>query len=134
MSANTDYVYKQVTTNNFSGTFGSTWDINVSQAVVDDALLDYGVATEADMTDSTKKSLLLQYFTWVRIRDMLLLNPTSYSADGESFSFNKDALDNRVAQARAKASQFLSNNQLKIGRVSFPDDPYSISGQIQHDA
>jgi hypothetical protein len=134
MSDNTDFVYKIVTTSNLSGTFGNTWDSNVSQVVVDDALLDYGVVSEADMTDTTKKKALLKYFTWVKIRDMLLLTPSSYSADGESFSFNKDALDKRVAQAKAEAGKYLSNNQIQVGRISFPDDPYSINGQIQHNA
>ncbi len=132
MTANTDYVYKQVTTNNLSGTFGNTWDVNISQAVVDDALLEYGVATEADMTDAKKLALLLKYFTWVRVRDMLILNPTSYSADGESFSFNKDSLDKRVAIAKADASQYLSASQIKTGQISWPDDPYTIQGQISH--
>lgn len=134
MTTNTDYVYLQVTTSNLSGTFGNTWDATVSQVVVDDALLDYGVATEADMTDSKKKAALLKYFTWVKIRDMLLLNPSSYSADGESFSFDEGALDKRVAMARAEASKYLSNSQIQMGRISFPDDPYSINGQIQHNA
>lgn len=134
MSSNTDYIYNIVVTNNLSGTFGNVWDTNVSQAVVDDALLDYGVETEAEMTDTTKKKLLFRYFTWVRIRDMLLLVPSSYSADGESFSYNKDALDKRVAQAKVDAAPYLSSGLIEIGRITYPDDPYSITGQIEHDA
>jgi hypothetical protein len=132
MSANTDYVYNTITTSNLSGTFGNTWDSNVSQSVVDNALLEYGVSTEAEMSNEKKKKTLLKYFTWVQVRDMLLVTPSSYSADGESFSFDKDVLDKRVTQAKAEAAPYLSSAQVQISRITFPDDPYTIHGQIQH--
>lgn len=134
MTANTDFIYSIVANSNLSGTFGNTWDTNVSQSVVDNALLDYGVNAEADMTDTKKKKTLFKYFTWLQIRDMLLNAPQSYSADGESFSFNKDLLDKRVAQAKAEAMPYLSVGQLQVNRVTYPDDPYSITGQLSHDA
>ena len=134
MSDNTNFVLNIVCTSNLSGTFGSAWDTNVSQTVVDNTLLEYGVSTEAEMVDEKKKKLLLQYFTWVQIRDMLLTSPQSYSADGESFSFNKDVVEKRVTQAKINAMPYLSVGAIQVGRISFPDDPYSIEGQVQHDS
>lgn len=134
MSDNTDFVLNIITTSNLSGTFGNTWDANVSQTVVENALLEYGVDTEAEMTDAKKKKLLLKYFTWLQVRDMLLVTPQSYSADGESFSFNKEVLEKRVAQAKMEAMPYLSAGAIRVGRIDYPDDPYSISGQVEHDA
>lgn len=134
MSDNTDFVYNIVATSNLSGTFGSAWDANVSQTVVDDALLDYGVDSEADMTDVTKKKALLKYFTWSKIVDMLIMSPVEYKTGGESLKFDRKSLEARLAREKVVAMRYLSSNQISQGRVSYPDDPYSIDGQVEHSA
>lgn len=130
MSDNTNFVQSVI--GGLSGTMGNIWDSNMSQLVVDDAVEAYGVSVEADATDSIKLHTLLRYFTWVRIRDELILEPSRYSADGESFDFLRDRLDKRVAEARTKASGYLPESQIEIGRLTFPDDPYSINGDVEH--
>lgn len=132
MSDNTNYV--QSVLGGLSGTFGNVWDTNMSQLVVDAALLDYGVDTEAEMTDTIKKKVLLNYETWVRVRDTLLLDPAVFKADGESFDFKVERLDKRVSEAKAKAMPYLPEGVIEQGRVSFVDDPYSIEGDVEHDA
>jgi hypothetical protein len=132
MTANTDFVQSVI--GGLSGTFGNAWDSNLSQLVVNDAVEAYGVSVEADATDVVKLHALLRYFTWVRVRDELLLDPNSYSADGESFNFSRERLDKRVQEAFAKASPYLPEGQIEQGRVTYPEDPYSIQGQIQHNA
>jgi hypothetical protein len=131
MSANTEFVQSVI--GGLSGTMGNIWDSNMSQLVVNDAVEAYGVA-EADATDSVKLHALLRYFTWVRVRDELLLDPSSYKTDGESFTFQKELLDRRAAEAKAKAIPYLPETQIQVGRITFPDDPYSIQGQIEHGA
>lgn len=132
MTTNTDFVWSVI--GGLSGTFGGAWSDVTCQLVVDDSVEAYGVTDEADATDGVKLHALLRYFTWSKVRDELLLDPSSYSADGESFSFMKDAVDKRVAEARAKASSYLSEAQIDQGRMTFPDDPYSIDGQVWHGA
>lgn len=131
MTANTDYVQSVI--GSLSGSMGNVWDANVSQLVVNDSIEAYGVTNEADATDSIKLHTLLRYFTWSRVRDAYLLSPSSYSADGESFNMG-DKLEKKEDEARAEALKYLPINQIQIGRVTYPDDPYSINGQIQHNA
>jgi hypothetical protein len=59
----TDHV--QAYLGGLSGTVG--WDINSLNLVVSDALLLYGVATEAEATDTTKAYALLDYSAARRI-------------------------------------------------------------------
>lgn len=132
MSDNTDFVWSVI--GGLSGTFGGAWSDVVCQLVVDDAVEAYGVTVEADATDSTKLHSLLRYFTWSKVRDELILDPSSYKTDGESFNFMKELLDKRVQEARARASSYLSEAQIDQGRLTYPDDPYSIDGQVEHDA
>jgi hypothetical protein len=132
MTTNTDFVQSVI--GGLSGTMGNIWDSNMSQLVVNDAVEAYGVTAEADATDSVKLHALLRYFTWVRVRDELLLDPSSYKTDGESFTFQKELLDKRVAEAWSKSSSYLPDAQIDQGIISYPDDPYSIDGQVWHDA
>src|SRR5688572_22094073 len=121
MSANTDFVLSVI--GGLSGTVGL--GATQLQFIVDDALEAYGVDTEAEMTDTSKKNSLLRYFTWVKVRDELLLDPSNYSADGENFGFKPERLDKRVQDAFAKALPYLSGGEIEQGRLTFPDDPYS---------
>jgi hypothetical protein len=130
MSANTDFVLSVI--GGLSGTVGL--DGTQLQYIVDDAVEAYGVSDEADATDDLKLHALLRYYTWLKVRDELLLDPSSYSADGESFGFKPERLDAKVNEALAKALPYLPNGQVGIGRMTFPDDPYSIDGQVKHDA
>lgn len=134
MSDNTIYVYNIVATSSLSGTFGSAWDENVSQSVVNDALLDYGVATEAEMSNEKKRKTLLKYYTWGKIVDMLIMSPVEYKTDGEGFKFDRKSLEARLARAKIDAMPYLSLHEITQGRMTFPDDPYSIDGQIEHNA
>jgi hypothetical protein len=131
MSDNTDFVLSVI--GGLSGTFGGAWSSVTSQVVVDDALESYGVSTEAEMTDTAKKKTLLRYFAWSKVRDELLLDPTSYRSDGESFDFKLERLDKRVQEAYVKASPYLPDGQIESGQLTFVDDPYSINGQVEHD-
>lgn len=131
MSANTDYVQSVI--GSLSGTMGNVWDANVSQLVVNDAIEAYGVSNESDATDATKLHSLLRYFVWSRVQEIYLLSPSSYAADGESFNMG-DKLEKKVSQARADARKYLPQGQIATSRISFPDDSYSIKGQVQHNA
>ena len=134
MTTNTNTDFVQSVIGGLSGTFGNAWDVNTSQLVVNDSVEAGGWSTEASVDDTIKLHALLRYFTWVRVRDELLLDPNSYSADGESFNFSRERLDKRVQETFAKASPYLPEGQIEQGRVTYPDDPYSIQGQIQHNA
>lgn len=130
MTANTDFVFSVI------GSLSGTVQMGVveAQLVVDDAIEVYGVSDEDDATDTVKLNALLRYFAWSKVRDELLLDPSAYKTDSESFQFAVERLDKRVAEARSKAAQYLPESQIDQGRLDYPDDPYSISGQIEHAA
>ena len=130
MSANTDFVLSVI--GGLSGTIGLA--ATQLQFIVNDAVEAYGVETEVEMTDTAKRNALLRYFTWVKVRDELILDPSAYKTDGESFQFAQERLDKRVQEAYRKASSYLSEGQIEQGVLTFPDDPYSIEGQTEHDA
>jgi hypothetical protein len=37
-----------------------------------------------------------------------------------------------VKEAKQEAIPYLAQYQIQVGQISFPDDPYSINGQIEH--
>jgi hypothetical protein len=130
MSANTDFCLSVI--GGLSGTVGLSAE--QLQFIVNDATEAYGVETEAEMTDTAKKNSLLRYFTWVRVRDELILDPSAYKTDGESFDFKSERLDRRVQEAYVKAYPYLSEGQIDQDRMDFIDDPYGINGQVEHNA
>ena len=37
-----------------------------------------------------------------------------------------------VKEAKREAQPYLVTGQIQVGRITFPDDPYSINGQMEH--
>lgn len=125
MTAFTDHVQGYL--GGLSGTVG--WDINSLNLVVSDALLLYGVSTEADATDTTKAYALLDYCAARRILREASMNH-DYSADGESFSLSQ--VPESVAkfllnEAWTVAFHYLPEGSTEVGSIDFGFDPYKRS-------
>ena len=130
MSFNT---YVQSYIGGLSGTVG--WDVNTINFVVTEALEAYGVSTEAEATDSVKAHALLRYKTVERIL-VDISGDFDYKADGESYSRSQffEQVRKMWSKVSIDALPYLGSGQIVLRRVTFPDDPYSIQGQIEHDA
>lgn len=59
-----------------------------------------------------------------------------YTADGESNRRSQmfDQVGKMAAEAKREALPYLPTAQIEQGRMVFPDDPYSIDGQVEHNA
>ena len=116
-----------------SGTFG--WDVNTINFIVTEAVEAYGVSTEAEATDSVKAHAILRFKTMERAV-LEFSDAVDYKADGESFSNSQlpEQLQKMYAKASQDAYPYIDSNKIEQGRMTFPDDPYSIEGQIEHDA
>lgn len=125
MTAFTDHVQGYVDT--LSGTLG--WDTHTLDLVVADALLLYGVSTEADATDLRKAYCLLDYSAARRILRGVAMNH-DYSADGESFSLNdvpKNVATYMFNEAWFNAFQYLPEGFSETGNIDAGFDPYKRS-------
>lgn len=116
-----------------SGTFG--WPTETIDFIVTEAIEAYGVSTEAEATDSVKAHAILRFKTMERAV-LEFSDAVDYKADGESFSNSQlpENLQKMYAKAFIDAYAYLPQGQIDQGRVAYPDDPYSIDGQIEHDA
>lgn len=131
MSDFTDYIQGYI--GGLSGTFG--WGQSTLDFINEEALEAYGVDTEAEATDTIKAHALLRYKA---VERMLVdaAGDIDYKADGESFSRSQlfEHLNKMQTKALAQAMPYLPEGQIDQGRITYPDDPYSISGQVEHDA
>jgi len=129
MSDFTDYIQGYI--GNMSGTLG--WGMDTLNFIADEALELYGVATEAEADDVKKAHVLLRYKTMERIL-IDFSGDVNYRADGESFNLSDvpDRYMKMMAIAKAQALPYLPEGEITQGRVTYPDDPYSIDGQIEH--
>lgn len=125
MSDFTNYIVGYV--GNISGTFG--WGQDTLDFIVSEALLEYGVNTEAEATDLKKAKALLRFKTMER---MLLDFSTKhdYKADGESFSANQ--VPERFLEmwklAKRDATPYLSSGKISIQALDTGYNPHKRSG------
>lgn len=112
------------------------WENLVYIFLCEEAFDILGVTAEPDDTVSIKayKSLL----KWKALDHFHTELATAYdytvlgSSDHRSQMFTQ--LGKKVEQAKQEAAQYIPEGQIEQGRITFPDDPYSIQGQIEHDA
>lgn len=124
--------YVQSFVGGLSGTVG--WGSDTIDFVVLESLEAYGASTEAEAIDSVKAHAILRWKTLERMF-LDMSDEGKYSADGESFDprFVQN-IEKRLDKARLEALPYLPQSEIEQGRMTFPDDPYSILGQVEHDA
>lgn len=88
-----------------------------------------------DTTEKNKYKVVLKYAALDQFRRELS-TAYDYSADGESFHRSQmfKQVGEMLKEAKVEAMPYLSIGQVEQGRVSYPDDPYSIDGQVEHTA
>ena len=123
--------YVQSYIGGLSGTVG--WGSGTIDFIVEEALEAYGVSTEAEATDSVKAHALLRYKAVERIL-VDVSGDFDYKADGESYSRSQffAQVEKMRQQSLAGVLPYLFGGQITTKTLTFPDDPYSIGGQIEH--
>lgn len=112
------------------------WDNDTFVFIAQEALELYGLLTdEDDATDTAKYHALLRY----KCLERFLMDTSAdfdYQADGENFRRSQvfAQVQKMYEKARKEVSPYLAESQIEMGRVTFSDDPYSIDGQVEHDA
>lgn len=88
-----------------------------------------------DTTEKFKYYALLKYKALDQFKRELS-TAYDYKSDGETF--NRSQMFKQVSElakeAKLEAMSYLPQGQIEQGRLTFPDDPYSISGQVEHTA
>ena len=97
---------------------------------------EMGITAEPTATDDIYKYYaLLKYKALDHFR-VELSTAYDYTADGESFNRSQmfAQVEKMAQEAKLQALQYLNVGQIEQGRVSFPDAPYTITGQVRHNA
>lgn len=120
MSAYTDYIQGYI--GNLSGTFG--WGQETLDFILDEALTEYGVDTEAEATDTKKAHALLRFKTVERML-MDYAGDHDYKTDGESFSRNQvpERFREMWLSAKREAMPYLSTNRITISALDTGFNP-----------
>jgi hypothetical protein len=94
-----------------------------------------GITAEPEETESIKEYKAL--LRWKALDHLHTELATAYdysvlgSSDHRSQMFAQ--VGEKVRQAKQDAAQYIPEGQIELGRITFPDDPYGILGQIEHD-
>jgi hypothetical protein len=95
-----------------------------------------GITAEPTSADDLKQYYALLKYRALNHFKTELSTAYDYKADGETF--NRSQMFEQVAkltlEAKHDALPYLPDFQIDQGRVSYPDDPYTIDGQVEHTA
>lgn len=104
--------------------------------LAEDVWREMGITAEpTDTTEVYKYYALLKFKSLDHFR-IELSTAFDYTADGESFKRSQmfEQVSKMAQQAKTEAAPYLNTAQIDQGRLTFPDDPYSIDGQTAHNA
>jgi hypothetical protein len=93
--------------------------------IVDEALAEYGVSAEADVSDAYKMRAILKVKTWEQVL-AVLTNAVDFSADGASYRLSqmREAAEARLVQAYNKASPYLKSEIFNTDNIDLGLDVY----------
>jgi hypothetical protein len=92
-------------------------------------------AEPTDTTEIFKYYALLKYKALDQFRREL---STAYDFSDQGVSKHRSQMFKQVSEMLVEAKQealpYLPLGQIEVGSFSYPDDPYSIGGQVEHNA
>lgn len=91
--------------------------------------------------EPTTTSDLFEYYALLKYKALDQFRrelSTAYDYSDQGVSKHRSQMFKQVSEltieAKRDAWDFLPDGEIEQGRMTFPDDPYSIQGQIEHDA
>jgi len=112
------------------------WENGDFTFIADEVFRVMGITAEPSSTADIFEYYALLKYKALEQFNRELSTAYDYKADGESFNRSQmfKQVGEMLAKARNEAMPYLPEGQIEQGRMTFPDDPYSIQGQLEHDA